>query len=133
VNEPSSPASTDSNLRRRRGAAAEALAVAYLDDRGVRLVARNVRCKGGEIDLVCLDGPYLALIEVRQRASGDFGGALGSVTRAKQRKIVRAAGYVLKSSAGFRNRLVRFDVIGVEGLPEGAHEISWIKDAFRAR
>jgi putative endonuclease len=92
-----------------------------------------VRCKGGEIDLVCLDGPYLALIEVRQRASGDFGGALGSVTRAKQRKIVRAAGYVLKSSAGFRNRLVRFDVIGVEGLPEGAHEISWIKDAFRAR
>jgi putative endonuclease len=122
-----------SNLRRWRGAAAEDLAVAYLDTQGVHIVARNVRCKGGEIDIVCLDGAYLAVIEVRQRAPGRFGGALASVTPAKQRKIIRAARYVLQSSVSLRSRLMRFDVIGVEGLPEGAHEISWIKDAFRAR
>lgn len=107
--------------------------MAYLDIQGVHIVARNVRCKGGEIDIVCLDGAYLAVIEVRQRAPGRFGGALASVTRAKQRKIIRAARYVLQSSVSLRSRLMRFDVIGVEGLPEGAHEISWIKDAFRAR
>jgi Holliday junction resolvase-like predicted endonuclease len=55
------------------------------------------------------------------------------VTRAKQRKILRAARHVLQTSRELSRRLMRFDVIGVEGLPEGDHEISWIKDAFRAR
>ena len=73
------------------------------------------------------------MIEVRQRAHGQFGGALASVTRAKQRKILRAARHVLQTSRELSRRLMRFDVIGVEGLPEGDHEISWIKDAFRAR
>jgi putative endonuclease len=118
---------------RRAGEAAEDLAVAYLIARGISVLARNVRCKGGEIDIVCLDGPCLAVIEVRQRARGHFGGALASVTPGKQRKIIRAARYLLQTSADYRTRLMRFDVIGVEGLPEGTHRISWIKDAFRSR
>ena len=129
----SSPPETASNLRRRHGAAAEDLAVAYLGTQGSSVLARNVRCKGGEIDIVCLDGPCLAVIEVRQRESAHFGGAFASVTRAKQRKIIRAARYLMQTSEEHRGRLMRFDVIGVEGLPEGVHRISWIKDAFRAR
>jgi putative endonuclease len=117
----------------RRGEAAEELAAGFLASRGIVILARNIRCRGGEIDLLCLDGAILAVIEVRQRAPGRFGGALASVTPAKQRKIARAARYVLMSSGDFRGRLMRFDVIGVEGLPDGAHEISWIKDAFRTR
>lgn len=132
VNTRASPA-VSSNLRRRRGEAAEELAAGYLTTRGIPILARNVRCKGGEIDILCLDGTCLTVIEVRQRARGRFGGALASVTPAKQRKIIRAARYLLQTSAQWRDRLMRFDVIGVEGLPEGAHEISWIKDAFRAR
>jgi putative endonuclease len=117
----------------RRGDVAEELAAGFLASRGIVILARNIRCRGGEIDLLCLDGAILAVIEVRQRAPGRFGGALASVTPAKQRKIARAARYVLKSSDDLRGRLMRFDVIGVEGLPDGAHEIHWIKDAFRTR
>jgi putative endonuclease len=120
-------------MNARRGAAAEDLAVNYLNARSIPVLARNVRCKGGEIDIVCLDGPCLAVIEVRQRESAHFGGALASVTAAKQRKIIRAARYLMQTSAAYRSRLLRFDVIGVEGLPEGTHRISWIKDAFRTR
>jgi putative endonuclease len=107
--------------------------VGYLNARGIAVLARNVRCKGGEIDIVCLDGRCLAVIEVRQRDRADFGGALASVTAAKQRKIIRAARYLLQTAPEYRSRLMRFDVIGVEGVPEGTHRISWIKDAFRAR
>lgn len=119
-------------LRRARGNAAERLAADYLVGRGMRVLARNVRCKGGEIDIVCLDGALLVVIEVRQRARLDFGGALASVTPAKQRRIIRATRHLLQTFAVCRGRCMRFDVIGVQGLPDGAHEISWIKDAFRA-
>lgn len=120
------------NLRRGRGAAAEDLAAGYLAGRGIRVLERNVRCKGGEIDILCLDGSLLAVIEVRQRAGARFGGPLASVTRAKQRRIICAARHVQKTRACAHGRSLRFDVIGIEGLPEGVHEISWIKDAFRA-
>jgi putative endonuclease len=133
MNTRSPPAEAASNLRRRRGEAAEDLAVGYLNARGIPVLARNVRCKGGEIDIVCLDGPCLAMIEVRQRENAHFGGALASVTPAKQRKIIRTARHLMQTSAEYRGRLMRFDVIGVAGLPEGAHRISWIKDAFRSR
>jgi putative endonuclease len=119
-------------LRRQRGAAAEGLAAAYLENRGVAVLARNVGCKTGEIDLVCRDGEVLAMVEVRQRCSRDFGGALASVTRRKQRKIIRAAGFLLQRNAAWQRCLLRFDVIGVLGLPDCAPEFEWIKDAFRA-
>lgn len=125
-------AAMNSNWRRARGDAAEELAAAYLAARGLTILARNVRCKGGELDLVCLDGEVLALIEVRQRSSAGFGGALASVTAAKRRKIVRDARHLLRTTAAWRNRPMRFDVIGFEGPPDGAYEIAWIRDAFRA-
>ena len=96
------------------------------------VLARNVRCRAGELDLVCVDGDVLAIVEVRQRAKHDFGGALASVTWRKQRKIIRATQYFLRRQAEWRGRVMRFDVLAVEGVPEGAHRIVWIKDAFRA-
>ena len=118
--------------RSERGAAAELLAAQYLQARGLKILARNLRCKAGELDLVCLDGGLLAVVEVRQRESPEYGGALGSVTWAKQRKIVRAAQYFLGREKHWRNFATRFDVLAIEGLPDGAHRIEWIKDAFRA-
>ncbi len=97
------------------------------------VLARNVRCRAGEIDLVCLDhNDVLAIIEVRQRGSADFGGALASVTRRKQRKIIRATQLFLQRRPQWRAYVMRFDVIALEGLPAGAHRIIWVKDAFRA-
>ena len=118
--------------RARNGKCAEDLAAAYLAARGLKLLARNVRCKAGEIDLVCRDGVVLVLIEVRQRARLDYGGALASVAAAKRRKLVRAARFLLHVRPAWRRSIVRFDVVGVQGNPCGIHEIAWIKDAFRA-
>jgi putative endonuclease len=72
------------HVRMQRGAAAEELAAQYLQVRGLKILARNMRCRAGELDLVCLDNGVLAIVEVRQRASTEFGGALGSVTWGKQ-------------------------------------------------
>ena len=116
----------------RNGKCAEDLAVAYLTAHGLELLARNVRCKAGEIDLVCRDGVVLVLIEVRQRARPDFGGALASVAAPKRRKLVRAARFLLHARPDWRRSIMRFDVVGVQGNPCGMHEIAWIKDAFRA-
>ena len=119
------------DVRSQRGAAAEDLAAQYLQVRGLKILARNLRCKAGELDLVCLDGGVLAIDEVRQRGSAEFGGALGSVTWSKQRKILRAAQFFLRSEKRWRNLPLRFDVLAIEGLPDGAHRIDWVKDAFR--
>jgi putative endonuclease len=119
------------DVRTQRGAAAEELAAQYLQVRGLKILARNLRCKAGELDLVCLDGGVLAIVEVRQRGRVEFGGALGSVTWSKQRKILRAAQFFLRSEKRWRNLPLRFDVLAIEGLPDGAHRIDWVKDAFR--
>ncbi len=115
-----------------RGAAGEALAAEYLRIRGLKILARNLRCKAGEIDLVCLDGGVLAIVEVRQREGVEFGGALASVTWSKRRKIILATQYFLQREKQWRNFCLRFDVLAVQGLPDGAHRVEWVKDAFRA-
>jgi putative endonuclease len=122
--------STDSRLQ--RGAASEQLAAEYLQARGLLVLARNLRCRAGELDLVCLDRDVLAIVEVRQRSRIDFGGALASITWRKQRKIVRAAQFFLQRQAAWRGHVMRFDVLALEGPPDGAHRIVWIKDAFCA-
>jgi putative endonuclease len=121
--------STDSRLQ--RGAASEQLAAAYLQAQGLAIIERNLRCKSGEIDLICLDGAVLVIVEVRQRSRMDFGGALASVTWHKQRKIVRATRFFLQRQAQWRSHPIRFDVLAVQGPAPGAHRIDWVKDAFR--
>jgi putative endonuclease len=122
--------STESRLQ--RGTASEQLAADYLQARGLVVLARNVRCRAGELDLVCLDSGVLAIVEVRQRVRMDFGGALASVTWRKQRKLIRATRFFLQRQAEWRRYAMRFDVLAVEGVPDGVHRIVWIKDAFRA-
>jgi putative endonuclease len=118
--------------RHQRGACAEQLAAGYLQAQGLAVLERNLRCKGGELDLVCLDHGVLVVVEVRQRARIDFGGAPASVDGRKRRKIIRAARFFLQRRADWRRCAVRFDVIAVEGLPDAEHRIVWFKNAFRA-
>lgn len=114
-----------------RGAEAEALAARYLESQGLAVVARNLRCRGGEIDLVCLHGDELVIVEVRLRARADFGGALASVSRLKRRKLLRATQYHWQRRPEWRARRLRFDVVGVEGTLADAR-LTWVRDAFRA-
>ena len=115
-----------------RGAACENIAADYLEKHGLRIVARNLRCKTGEIDLVCRDAGVIAVVEVRQRRRREYGGALASVNACKRRKIILATRFLLERVAARKKLPLRFDVVAVQGMPDGAHEIIWIKDAFRA-
>lgn len=106
------------------GQSAEARAAAYLEAQGLKCVARNWRCRFGEIDLVMHDGATLVFVEVRLRTRNDYGGAAASVTPAKQKKLLAAARQYL---AGLKTLPpCRFDVVALEGTanPE------WIRNAF---
>ncbi|KON81077.1 YraN family protein [Azoarcus sp. PA01] len=113
------------------GAAAEALAERFLVRRGLVVLARNVRCRGGEIDLVCLDHGIVVFVEVRLRTNLRFGGAAASITPAKQRRVVLAARWWL-AGAGRRHagRPCRFDAALLADLDEDG--VEWLKAAFDA-
>ena len=106
------------------GQAAESRAEAFLKTQGLKLVARNWRCRFGEIDLVMQDGPTLVFVEVRLRSRSDFGGAAASVTPAKQKKLLAAARQYLGALKTLPP--CRFDVVALNGgaAPE------WIRNAF---
>lgn len=119
------------NLRRRYGARAERLAENFLRAQGLRVIARNFRCRAGELDLVCIDATDLVVVEVRQRSRGDYGGPLASVGAAKRGRILRTTEYFRLGARRWRDYPVRFDVVAVEGSPGAGEALSWIKDAFR--
>jgi putative endonuclease len=107
------------------GDAAETIAASFLERRGLSIIARNWRCRGGEIDLVARDGATLVFVDVRMRRSEAFGGARASITSAKQRRILRAARLYL---AGQREQPCRCDVVLLDGVDGGV--IDWLRDAF---
>jgi putative endonuclease len=115
------------------GVHAEQLAGRYLESRGLIVIARNVRFKVGEIDLVCLDQQVLVIVEVRLRRNDEFGGALASINTWKQRKLIRATQCFLQRSSEWAHLPLRFDVIAITGLPHRDPEITWIKQAFSAQ
>jgi putative endonuclease len=129
---PPAPQDYSMEIHLERGAAAETLAADYLQAQGLTLYARNVRCKAGEIDLVCYDRGVLVMVEVRLRSRSDFGGALASVSPRKQRKFIRAAQYATQREPSWRELPIRFDVVAIQGVPDGIHSLEWVKDAFRA-
>lgn len=112
----------------RTGAAAEALAAQYLQAHGLRILTRNFRVKGGEIDLVARDGQVLVFVEVRLRSNERFGGAGASITATKQRRILLATQHYLQQVSG--DPACRFDCILLSSLNPDA--IEWIKGAFSA-
>jgi putative endonuclease len=114
------------------GDAAEARALAWLQQRGLSLVQRNYRvargpaARGGEVDLILRerDGT-LVFVEVRSRSGSGHGGAASSVSAAKQRSIVLAARFYLQGLAVMPP--CRFDVVAIDG-----GHIEWLQAAFDA-
>ena len=115
------------NTRQAQGAAAEQLAADYLQNRGLRLVERNFRVRGGEIDLICRDGKSTVFVEVRLRSRGEFGGAAASITAAKQARLILAARHGLQRHG---ETPCRFDCVLLDGLEP--KNIEWLRDAFSA-
>ncbi|NOT16783.1 MAG: YraN family protein [Sulfuriferula sp.] len=108
-----------------RGAMAEQMAADYLAQQGLILVTRNFQCRLGEIDLIMQDGQTLVFIEVRARASRQFGGAAASIDGRKQHKLIATAQMYL--TRVLPTPPCRFDAVLIEG-----DSLHWLQNAFQA-
>lgn len=114
-----------------RGRWGEAVVIAWLRERGWRIVETNFRCRVGEIDLIAANGSYLAFVEVKLRRDSDFAAARESVTRSKQHRIRRTAEYYLQYRP--TDLQPRFDVAEVyapNGTATVSPEITYLENAF---
>jgi putative endonuclease len=125
------PASEAEHLK--TGARGETLAYWYLRQAGYTMVARNraARSGAGELDLVGWDGPVLSFVEVKTRTTDAAGPPEAAVSKAKQKRIARAANEYLRR---LRRKPVsyRFDIASVAWNPEAGLQVRLIKDAFKA-
>ena len=109
----------------RVGVAAEQQAAAFLQSRGLTLIARNVLYRCGELDLVMQDQELIVFIEVRLRSKSAFATAAASVGLKKQRRIQAAAQLWLAKNFGNAWPPCRFDVFAITGGSP-----AWIQNAF---
>lgn len=111
------------------GAYGERCALRHLIGAGLRPVARNWRCRDGEIDIIAWDGPVLAFCEVKTRRDDSFGTPAEAVVPAKARRL---RGLALRWLAETRTRAddLRFDVISVRLSPAGPARVEHLKGAF---
>lgn len=108
-----------------RGKQAEDIACDYLLQQGLRFLCSNFTCQYGELDLIMQDGDTLVIVEVRFRKNQTYGGALASITKKKQAKIINASQYFIgKNNLGAAK--VRFDVVTMTI----DKQINWIQNAF---
>ncbi|MCL5499237.1 putative endonuclease [Phytobacter palmae] len=112
--------------RKQTGDAWELQARRWLERKGMRFLAANVRERGGEIDLIMQDKSTTVFVEVRYRKSSFFGGAAASVTASKQRKLLHAARlWLARHNGSFDTVDCRFDVVAFT-----ENEVEWIQNAF---
>jgi putative endonuclease len=116
---------------KRTGHQGEEIAASFLIARGYRILERNFRCKGGEVDIIARDpvDRSLVFIEVKTRHGLAYGVPQLAVTPFKQRQISKATLTWLS-----KNRLhdtnARFDVIAILLAPDGRHQVDHIVNAF---
>lgn len=112
--------------RQRLGVAGEDRAAAWYRSQGYVVLARNWRCRDGELDLICAKGHQVVICEVKTRSSLAFGHPAEAVTATKQHRIRGLASrWLSEGDPPFRPHEVRFDVAAV--LPG---EVSIIEAAF---
>ena len=110
------------------GRRAERATARFLGRRGLHLVARNYRTRGGEIDLVMMDGAEMVFVEVRFRSNIAYGDGAATVDHNKQHRLVRAAeSFLLHRDS--HNGPCRFDVVSVTRSGYRLR-FEWIRNAF---
>jgi putative endonuclease len=136
----SSGAFAGSSDRGGLGRYGEEVAAAHLVAAGLTIVARNWRCREGEVDIVALDGDVLVMCEVKTRRGVGFGTPLDAVTPAKAARLRRLAlrwladqrtGPVTAAAEEFaRYTEVRFDVVSIVRPLSGATSVEHLRGAF---
>lgn len=113
------------------GRDAERIAEQFLIEHGLAPIARNFRCRLGEIDLIARHAAQLVFVEVRFRGPGSLFRAQLTVDRHKQNKLIRTAALFVARRPQFANSVMRFDVVAIDDDGAGKTSIDWIRDAFR--
>lgn len=113
-----------------RGRGAEALAAAFLVERGLTLLSSNYRCRHGEIDLIARDGATLCFIEVRSRRGRAFGTAIDTISAVKRRRILQTAEHFLAYTFTGPPCACRFDIVTIQG--DESPTVEWWRGAFEA-
>lgn len=111
------------------GQRAEDQALAFLLGQGLTLLARNHRCRFGEIDLVMQDGEEVVFVEVRARRRANWGSAAASVTSGKQQRLLKTARHWLMCHG--REVRCRFDLVSFDGCAPDAsarYAPEWLRD-----
>jgi putative endonuclease len=104
----------------------EQVAAAHLQADGMSVLARNWRCRLGEIDVVAVDGCCLVVAEVKTRRTSSFGGPAEAVTAAKLARLRRlAASWLSSQDRCFDD--VRIDVLAVTRGPRGAAQVEHLR------
>lgn len=111
------------------GNQAEELAKDYLRKQGLRFIEHQYRSKVGEIDLIMQDQQTLVFVEVRYRETDEFGAPEETITRSKQRHLIRTALYYQQTHEYTADFYSRFDVVAILGNKPNL-KITWIPDAF---
>lgn len=96
-----------------RGEAGESLACRYLESLGWRILARNFRCRSGELDIVGLDDGTTVFVEVKERSDPAHGQGFEAVSFGKRRRVIRAA-RLFAAARGLLESRLRFDVISID-------------------
>jgi putative endonuclease len=118
-------------LRQQLGIIGEEIAAVELTARGYAVLARRYRTRHGELDIVCEHEGTIVFVEVRARATAEFGRAAESITDAKKRKVrAMAVDYLARNAIA--NRPCRFDVVAVDDAMGPAPEITVYPNAFDA-
>ena len=105
---------TSTRARKEFGASAERVAALFLEQRGYQILARNVRTRHGEIDLIAQQGAELVFVEVKARRGSAHGTPEEAVTPRKQLQLVKLAEAFLAEQDAFAGREWRIDVVAVE-------------------
>jgi putative endonuclease len=100
--------------RRARGLAGEDVAAGWYTAHGYEIVARNWRCRVGELDLIVRQGSTFVFCEVKSRATDFFGTGADAVTYEKRQRVRHLAARWLQDSK-VRPATIRFDVASILG------------------
>jgi len=116
------------SLQQENGRWGEDLAVNYLAELGLEILARNWRFKRAEIDIICREAGILVFVEVKTRSGLSFGRPEEMVGHRKKKLVFSAASaYMYKT--GYEGE-IRFDILSIFGRPGKSPEIQYFRDAY---
>jgi putative endonuclease len=115
--------------RQKLGKAGEEMAATYLQEKGYEIIERNFQAGQNEIDLICLDGNDLVIVEVKSVRTPGYGKAEARVSLFKQRSVIKATYIYLNRHRKFTGKGVRFDVVCIN-LRTYPADVAHYKGAF---